>query len=133
MTLRRPGVRRYRIRWSILVTRLFFAAALAGLASLALRGVPRGLEGSVAITSRTSTVIVQPGDSLWSIAMEVTEPGQDGRRVVEHLRTLNGITGTVIHPGASLLVPSRRGGPSGSEGGEAVACVPAGQAARRKS
>jgi nucleoid-associated protein YgaU len=48
---------------------------------------------------------VQRGDTLWDIAAEVTDPGDDIRATVDAVRRRNGIEGSVIHPGQVLLIP----------------------------
>ena len=49
---------------------------------------------------------VAPGDSLWTVASQLTSPGEDARDVVERIVTLNGLTDHVVHPGQELLVPA---------------------------
>jgi LysM repeat protein len=55
----------------------------------------------------TASVIVQQGDSLWTIAQQVS-PGADPREVVSRIRDLNGLRSNLIQPGQVLLVPSAR-------------------------
>lgn len=52
----------------------------------------------------TAVVVVQPGESLWSIAQAVA-PGADPRETVLRLRELNGMADAVVVPGQSLVVP----------------------------
>ena len=52
----------------------------------------------------TSVVVVQPGESLWSIAQSVA-PGADPREMVLRLRELNGMADAVVVPGQSIVVP----------------------------
>jgi Tfp pilus assembly protein FimV len=49
-------------------------------------------------------VIVQPGDTLWSIAMSA-DPGADTRTIVQEMLDLNRLTGSGIAPGQRLWVP----------------------------
>ena len=49
---------------------------------------------------------VQGGDTLWSIASDVAEPGSDLRAVVADIRRLNDLPGPVIHAGDLLAVPA---------------------------
>ncbi|GDX31264.1 hypothetical protein LBMAG15_01980 [Actinomycetes bacterium] len=51
-----------------------------------------------------AVVVVQPGESLWSIAQQVA-PGSDPREVVGRIRDLNGMADAVVTPGQSLVVP----------------------------
>jgi nucleoid-associated protein YgaU len=48
---------------------------------------------------------VRPGDTLWAIARRVGGPGADPRPLVDQIARRNGLTGAVIRPGASILVP----------------------------
>ena len=50
------------------------------------------------------SVVVQPGDTLWSIASEVAGTA-DVRQVVDRIQTLNGLDGTVLVPGQVLELP----------------------------
>lgn len=49
-------------------------------------------------------VVVQPGQSLWSIARSLA-PQADTRATVAAIVELNGLDGSVVHPGQSLVVP----------------------------
>lgn len=51
-----------------------------------------------------SRVVVQPGDTLWSIAAE-RYPGDDVRARVAEIETLNGLSGPVIEAGETLQLP----------------------------
>ncbi|MSY17024.1 MAG: LysM peptidoglycan-binding domain-containing protein [Actinobacteria bacterium] len=55
----------------------------------------------------TAVVVVQAGESLWSIAQQVA-PGTDPREMVSRIRDLNGLADAVVSPGQSLLVPRLR-------------------------
>jgi LysM repeat protein len=54
------------------------------------------------------TVVVQPGDTLWSIAARYA-PGSDPFGTIEQIRQLNGLDGYTVHAGQRLQVPPRRG------------------------
>jgi hypothetical protein len=58
----------------------------------------------------TATVIVQPGDSLWSIAQALSD-GTDPRAMVLRIQELNGIGDWPIVPGQRLVVPAPVTGP----------------------
>ena len=79
---------------------LLATAAVARFAG----GAPSAAGGpsSAVASTATPTVVVQPGDTLWSIAEEVA-PGTDARIVVDQLIQLNG--GRPIVPGQELVVP----------------------------
>jgi len=50
------------------------------------------------------SVVVQPGDTLWSIAQGVAGT-DDVRAVVDRIQELNGLHGTVLRPGQVLELP----------------------------
>lgn len=60
-----------------------------------------GIDGA----PRWTYVTVQPGDSLWSIAVRAGDNRIDPRVLSERIRELNSIQGSVIRPGQSLKVP----------------------------
>lgn len=49
--------------------------------------------------------IVQPGDSLWSIASAYKPKNTDTRVYLEHIRRFNGLRGTDIQAGEVLRLP----------------------------
>jgi hypothetical protein len=90
-----PRQPRLSLAW-VLVVAGVVCAAVYGLGSLA---------GSVgpSVPSSTTVVRVQPGESLWELAGRVA-PGSDVSAVVERIRELNGVDGSV-QPGQPLTVP----------------------------
>jgi hypothetical protein len=50
------------------------------------------------------SVVVQPGDTLWSIAGDAAGSA-DVRDVVDRIQELNGLRGTVLMPGQVLQLP----------------------------
>jgi len=53
------------------------------------------------------TVVVHPGDTLWSIASRYAPRG-DPFAVIDDIRRLNGLPGYTIQPGQRLALPRRR-------------------------
>jgi nucleoid-associated protein YgaU len=51
------------------------------------------------------TVVVRPGDTLWSIARRA-EPASDPRAVMEGITAANGVRAGHLVPGQPLLVPA---------------------------
>jgi nucleoid-associated protein YgaU len=80
--------------------RWFLVAALIVLASWALARVALG-----GTAPATTTVVVQPGDSLWAIAA-ARYPGADTRERVDAIERLNGLSSPVIVAGETLQLPS---------------------------
>jgi hypothetical protein len=52
-----------------------------------------------------SSVVVQQGDTLWSIAATVADSGDDVRAVIADIRELNGLSDASLVPGQSLVLP----------------------------
>jgi LysM repeat protein len=50
------------------------------------------------------SVVVQPGDTLWSIATDIAGTA-DVRQVVDRIQERNGLQGTVLIPGQVLELP----------------------------
>jgi hypothetical protein len=81
---------------------LVLATALTGLVLLAVAwaSAPGG-GGAGARSGSVGSVMVQPGDTLWSIAQR-TAPQRDPRRVVDQLRRLNHLNSVALTPGQTL-------------------------------
>jgi nucleoid-associated protein YgaU len=74
------------------------AAALVG-ASLERSGSGGGLH-----LAGQSSVVVRPGDTLWSIASSVAA-GQDVRNVIDRIQEVNGLRDSDLTPGQVLRLP----------------------------
>ncbi len=53
----------------------------------------------------TGTHLIVSGDTLWSIAAEHTQPGEDVRTVVFDIKRMNSLEDSVIRAGDQLVVP----------------------------
>jgi nucleoid-associated protein YgaU len=53
----------------------------------------------------TVEYIVAPGDTLWEIAQQHSEGGDDLRQLVYEIREASGLESATIHPGQVLRVP----------------------------
>lgn len=80
--------------------------ALGFALSIALGALVGTVIGQEPLPEQTATVVVKPGDSLWSIAEAVSEPGHDLRPVMEQIAALNGLQSPTISSGQSLIVPA---------------------------
>lgn len=83
---------------------------LAGLAIVAA-GVVGSVAGSLAGADRPLSTEVEPvtvvaGQSLWTIASEVTEPGADVGETMSRIVSLNDLESDMLAEGQVLLVPS---------------------------
>lgn len=76
-------------------------AAVAAVFLLAV-GLALGVHGSA--DRGHTTVVVEPGDTLWSIAAE-HYPSDDVRVRVQDIEAANGLQGPIIEVGQSLKLP----------------------------
>ena len=53
-----------------------------------------------------TTVVVQPGQSLWEVASSV-DPSQDPRAVILEIQQLNGLESAEVSVGQQLIVPAK--------------------------
>ena len=81
-----------------LVTLLMAAFSLGRVGSQA---APRGARS----TSQLSQTVVQPGESLWSVAKRVA-PGHDPRAVIDQIADLNNLQTSSLQAGQLLVIPS---------------------------
>lgn len=81
----------------------------AAIAFAALSGGSALASGERTAGDAFTTVTVQPGDTLWSIAGEVA-PDADPRDVVAEIAKLNVISGGVIEVGQHLAIPAQYAG-----------------------
>jgi nucleoid-associated protein YgaU len=88
-----------RGRRLVAVLSLAVGLAVAGGVATVLDGLDSGLQ-----LAGQSSVVVEPGDTLWSIAREVA-PQEDTRAVVDALSEVNGLGDTVLIPGQVLQLP----------------------------
>ena len=61
--------------------------------------------GSDRPTPATRYITVQPGQTLWQIALRVA-PSDDPRDTADRIRSLNGIGGAPVQVGQRLIVPA---------------------------
>lgn len=86
-----------RGRVVVLALCLVLAGLVAALAASTSRAAPSGAP---------PVAVVQPGDTLWSVAARHL-PSNDPYGVIEEIRHLNDLTGNTIHPGQELILPRR--------------------------
>lgn len=99
-TVHRRTLRRRRLaaRWLAI---LLVAMAVVLLAPKMVRVLAGPAGGPPA-----EQVVVQAGDTLWTIAAARTGPSTDVRETVQRIRDFNRLAGSTIHPGQVLLVPA---------------------------
>lgn len=86
-----------------LVLALAFVGAVA-LGSLVAPLVEGAGDGGLQLAGERS-VVVEPGDTVWSIAGEAAGADQDVRTVVDAIEELNDLEGSVLVPGQVLELP----------------------------
>ena len=83
--------------------RLGRRAVLAVLV-VVLTGIGMSVAAQGGTPAAFSTVVVQPGDTLWSIAAQ-HYPGDDVRDRVQDIEAANGLQGPQIEAGETLRLP----------------------------
>jgi LysM repeat protein len=81
--------------------------ALVIALSSAVFGHISASNASSAATRATSTVIVQPGQTMWGLASTIA-PNDDPRDTIARIADLNGLTvaqASAVRPGQRLIVP----------------------------
>jgi nucleoid-associated protein YgaU len=96
---------RVRLRLTRRARRLAFVLAVAGGIAVGLWLAPLLAGGGQLRLAGESTVVVQQGDTLWSIATTVAGGGADVRAVVDEIQRLNGLHGSELVPGQVLDLP----------------------------
>lgn len=80
------------------------AAPVLALGALGVLQAATATAGQEAVAVSYETVVVQPGETLWSIAAAVA-PDVDPREVIADIQQLNGVGGA-IQPGQQLTIPA---------------------------
>ncbi len=104
--------RRGRIVFGALATMVI--AALFAL--IAVFGATHAAASSESSAAEFSYVVVQPGDSLWSVASAL-DPSSDPRDVVAEIVRLNQLEGSGVQAGQPIAVPLRYSEVPGVVGG----------------
>lgn len=68
-------------------------------------GARAGGQDDTSIGGAVPTDVVGPGETLWDVA-ERNDPDGDPRVTVQRIADLNGLSGSIVHPGQRLLVPA---------------------------
>ena len=80
------------------------SVAFGGSVAAAVLAVESGGPGGGLELAGSTTVVVQSGDTLWSIAGEIA-PEEDRRAVVDALLDVNGLSDVDLVPGQVLELP----------------------------
>ena len=97
--------RRGRIVVAALITAgVLLVAALAWLAGTASAVAAGSGSPPSAVYHSLRSVVVQPGESLWTIAVQA-DPAGDPRSVMQEIIDINALHGTSVQPGQRLWLP----------------------------
>ena len=88
----------------LITASMVLVAALAWLAGTAKADAAGSGAPPSAVYHSLRSVVVLPGQSLWSIATQY-EPGSDPRNVIQEIIDLNALSGTSVQPGEHLWLP----------------------------
>jgi LysM domain-containing protein len=98
----RPATRRLGSFQSDPMLRQLYRWALVLVAALAVMlALSRVAQGGVA----SATIVVQPGDTLWTIAAQ-RYPGDDTRARIDEIERMNNLSSPVIVVGETLRLPA---------------------------
>jgi predicted Zn-dependent protease len=81
------------------------AIALAALSLLVTLPALSNMHLYAASAHRYSTVIVQPGDTLWTIAAAHTAQNGDIQETMDQISAVNHLTTAALQPGEKLHIP----------------------------
>ena len=87
---------------------LVAAALLAVLAAGFFLGATSVASGQAGTPTPTRTVVVAPGESLWTLAAEITPEGEDVRDTMYDIKRLNALDSSALQAGQRLRIPLAR-------------------------
>jgi LysM repeat protein len=82
------------------------AIALAALSLMVTIPALSSVHLYAASAERYSTVVVQPGDTLWSIAATHTAQNGDVQETIDRITEANHLQATTLQPGEKLRIPN---------------------------
>ncbi len=92
-----------RLRWKNRVQTIVVLVVLL-VAVIALVRLPARQAGAHAQVEYL-TLTVRPGDSIWTLSTPYKPAGEDIRRFVDSIISINGLDGGLIRPGQQIKVP----------------------------
>jgi hypothetical protein len=98
--------RRGRLVVTVMLTAVSLSLVVLAWLAIAARGAQAadGGQSPGAVYQNLTSVVVHPGQTLWSIASQA-EPTADPRAVMQQIIELNALHGTNVVPGQRLWVP----------------------------
>lgn len=100
MALQRSGIRLTRRGRGLVVIVLSVI-----MMALVVAGALRATAASTEPPAGWTTSIVQPGDTLWSLAAARSDANGDPRALIALIKQVNGLTGSQVNSGQHLLLP----------------------------
>lgn len=100
MTLQRSGIRLTRRGRGLVL-----AVLMVVIAALVIGGALRATAASTDVPTGWSTTVVQPGDTLWSLAQS-RSGGGDPRSLIVAIKSINGLSSAGVVSGQRLLLPN---------------------------
>ncbi len=85
---------------------VFVVMALIIVSLAVVLGAIRATAASTTPPEGWVASIVQPGDTLWSLATEGSSNQTDPRAIIAEIKAINGLTGSHLAPGQRLFLPS---------------------------
>ncbi|MFC5648422.1 LysM peptidoglycan-binding domain-containing protein [Paenibacillus solisilvae] len=92
-----------RLVLRLAVAALFFVLLFTGMT---LMKSFANSEQPAAAGAGERVIIVSSGDTLWNIANDIRDSGQDVRRVVYDLKVRNNLTSSTLQAGQTLIIPA---------------------------
>lgn len=102
--------RKFTARFIVLLVLMLGIVSVGAIVQANAGGVNAGTETVSAASSTPSVtsaakVIVEQGDSLWTIASANAPKGTDVRSYIDRIKKMNQLKSSVLHEGQVLLLP----------------------------
>lgn len=94
-----------RGRMVFMASALIVATAAFAATFSTFNGAAAATTPSAGATVAVEQIIVQPGESYWSIARAIA-PGEPTQEVVDQIQLLNPFASSTLQAGAKILVPT---------------------------
>lgn len=86
--------------------RLGVLVAVTALALLLVAVVGQSADADLVTPEVAGSVVVEPGTTLWEVAIEHAPPGEDPRAYLVRIEQLNGLAGTTVPAWTVVLLPA---------------------------
>ena len=93
-------------RMTFLWRRALVLSVLLSVVFAMVAGVANVAAGADAGPRETATVTVEPGETLWDVAVETAPDGVDPRRQLAEIRELNSVSPADLRAWSVVLVPA---------------------------